>query len=95
MALGITTLLTYVPVPLGAAHQGGAMVLFTLMLGLLYTIKPTPSLGTFRWGVWVRRCVLGAGDVDVERGRRCCGFCCQEGGWEPRCVAVREARQSG
>ncbi|PSC75229.1 cytochrome c oxidase assembly COX15 [Micractinium conductrix] len=48
VALGITTLLTYVPVPLGAAHQGGAMVLFTLMLGLLYTIKPTPSLGTFR-----------------------------------------------
>lgn len=48
VALGITTLLTYVPVPLGAAHQGGAMVLFTLMLGLLYAIKPAPSLGTFR-----------------------------------------------
>lgn len=48
MALGITTLLTYVPVELGAAHQAGAMVLFTLMLGLLYTIKPAPSLGTFR-----------------------------------------------
>lgn len=26
VALGITTLLTYVPVSLGAAHQGGAMV---------------------------------------------------------------------
>ncbi len=48
VALGITTLLTYVPVPLGAAHQGGAMVLFTLMLSLLYAIKPAPSLGTFR-----------------------------------------------
>lgn len=48
MALGITTLLTHVPVPLGAAHQGGAMVLFTLMLGLLYSIRPGPSLGTFR-----------------------------------------------
>lgn len=48
VALGITTLLTYVPVPLGAAHQGGAMVLFTLALGLLYSIKPAPSLGTFR-----------------------------------------------
>lgn len=48
VALGITTLLTYVPVELGAAHQAGAMVLFTLMLGLLYTIKPAPSLGTFR-----------------------------------------------
>eukprot|EP00887_Chlorella_sp_A99_P004133 scaffold23.g4133.t1 len=48
VALGITTLLTYVPVPLGAAHQGGAMVLFTLMLGLLYALKPAPSLGTFR-----------------------------------------------
>ncbi|KAL4433045.1 hypothetical protein ABPG77_006472 [Micractinium sp. CCAP 211/92] len=48
VTLGITTLLTYVPVELGAAHQAGAMVLFTLMLGLLYTIKPAPSLGTFR-----------------------------------------------
>ncbi|PRW44507.1 cytochrome c oxidase assembly COX15 [Chlorella sorokiniana] len=48
VTLGITTLLTYVPVSLGAAHQGGAMVLFTLMLGLLYSIKPAPSLGTFR-----------------------------------------------
>ena len=54
VALGITTLLTYVPVPLGAAHQAGAMVLFTLMLSLLYSIKPAPSLGTFRWlGGWV------------------------------------------
>lgn len=48
VALGITTLLTYVPVPLGAAHQGTAMVLFTLMLGLMYSIKQAPSLGTFR-----------------------------------------------
>ncbi|KAI3428676.1 hypothetical protein D9Q98_007499 [Chlorella vulgaris] len=48
VTLGITTLLTYVPVSLGAAHQAGAMVLFTIMLGLLYSIKPAPSLGTFR-----------------------------------------------
>ena len=48
VALGITTLLTYVPVPLGAAHQSGALLLFTLTLGLLYSIKPAPSLSPFR-----------------------------------------------
>jgi hypothetical protein len=69
VALGITTLLTYVPVPLGAAHQAGAMVLFTLMLSLLYSIKPAPSLGTFRWVAgwfgWASSCGLGGGAVDI------------------------------
>lgn len=66
VALGITTLLTYVPVPLGAAHQGGAMVLFTLALGLLYAIKPAPSLGTFRRGAGPGR----GGAVVAQGGRR-------------------------
>jgi cytochrome c oxidase assembly protein subunit 15 len=40
VALGVTTLLTYVPVSLGAAHQGGAMVVFTAALGLLHSLRP-------------------------------------------------------
>lgn len=40
VTLGVTTLLTYVPAPLGAAHQAGAMVLFTAALGLLHSLRP-------------------------------------------------------
>ncbi len=43
--LGIATLLTFVPVPLGAAHQAGAMVVFTAILvalRLLYPPQPRP-----------------------------------------------------
>ena len=50
--LGIVTLLTFVPVPLGAAHQVGAMAVFTAILvalRLLYpvrsTLPPEPSSG--------------------------------------------------
>jgi cytochrome c oxidase assembly protein subunit 15 len=43
VALGITTLLTYVPAPLGAAHQAGAMVLFTMVLGLLHAVRPAAA----------------------------------------------------
>ena len=39
VALGITTLLLYVPVGLGAAHQAGALTLWTAYLGLLHTMK--------------------------------------------------------
>ena len=39
VALGITTLLLYVPVSLGAAHQAGAMVLWTVALGLIHSLK--------------------------------------------------------
>ena len=44
--LGIATLLTFVPVPLGAAHQAGAMVVFTaalVALRLLYRPPPRPA----------------------------------------------------
>ena len=43
--LGIVTLLTFVPVPLGAAHQIGAMAVFTAILvalRLLYPARATP-----------------------------------------------------
>lgn len=40
VTLGITTLLTYVPVSLGAAHQAGALALFTGVLTLLHSVRP-------------------------------------------------------
>jgi heme A synthase len=44
VTLGITTLLTYVPVSLGAAHQAGALALFTGMLTLVHSLRPaSPS----------------------------------------------------
>jgi hypothetical protein len=41
VTLGVATLLTYVPVSLGAAHQANALTLFTSMLVLLHTLRPT------------------------------------------------------
>ena len=48
VSLGVATLLTYVPVSLGSLHQAGAMTLFTIMLSLLYTVRPAPVLAPFR-----------------------------------------------
>ncbi|MDE0051230.1 MAG: COX15/CtaA family protein [Rhodospirillales bacterium] len=42
--LGIATLLTFVPVPLGAAHQAGAMVVFTAILAALRLLYPPAPL---------------------------------------------------
>ncbi|MFN9913720.1 MAG: COX15/CtaA family protein, partial [Pirellulaceae bacterium] len=39
--LGISTLLLHVPVILGALHQGGAIILLTLMLCLLFDGRKT------------------------------------------------------
>eukprot|EP01119_Soliformovum_irregulare_P011807 TRINITY_DN2996_c0_g1_i2.p1 TRINITY_DN2996_c0_g1~~TRINITY_DN2996_c0_g1_i2.p1 ORF type:complete len:440 (-),score=55.00 TRINITY_DN2996_c0_g1_i2:271-1590(-) len=39
VALGITTLLTFVPVPLAAAHQANALVLWTTLLTYLHRYK--------------------------------------------------------
>jgi cytochrome c oxidase assembly protein subunit 15 len=39
LALGISTLLLRVPVPLAALHQAGAVVVFTCALGLLYSLS--------------------------------------------------------
>ena len=44
VTLGITTLLTYVPVSLGSAHQAGALSLFTISLALIHSLRsPTAS----------------------------------------------------
>jgi len=43
VGLGITALLTYVPVALGSAHQATALLLFTKVLALLHTVRKGPS----------------------------------------------------
>ncbi|KAF3963193.1 hypothetical protein CMV_012396 [Castanea mollissima] len=45
VTLGISTLLSYVPVSLGTAHQAGALTLLTLMILLNHTVRrPSMSL---------------------------------------------------
>ncbi|XP_062081401.1 cytochrome c oxidase assembly protein COX15-like [Humulus lupulus] len=45
VTLGISTLLSYVPVSLGSAHQAGALTLMSLMILLIHTLrKPSPAL---------------------------------------------------
>uniref|UniRef100_A0A182RPD4 Cytochrome c oxidase assembly protein subunit 15 n=1 Tax=Anopheles funestus TaxID=62324 RepID=A0A182RPD4_ANOFN len=39
VALGITTLLTYVPVPLAASHQSGSLILLSLAIWLTHELK--------------------------------------------------------
>jgi len=39
VTLGITTLMHFVPVPLAAAHQAGALLLFTLALLLSHRLR--------------------------------------------------------
>jgi cytochrome c oxidase assembly protein subunit 15 len=42
--LGITTLLYAVPVALGAAHQGGALLVLTVVLYLVHELRVGKSL---------------------------------------------------
>jgi len=42
IALGITTLLMRVPVPLAALHQSGAVIVFTCALGVLHSVTRKP-----------------------------------------------------
>ncbi|KAJ7563917.1 hypothetical protein O6H91_03G130200 [Diphasiastrum complanatum] len=45
VTLGISTLLMYVPVSLGAAHQAGALTLFSIVIALLHSLRrPHPYL---------------------------------------------------
>jgi cytochrome c oxidase assembly protein subunit 15 len=43
VGLGIATLLTVVAVPVAAAHQAGAMVLFTIVLWALHALRAEPA----------------------------------------------------
>lgn len=45
IALGVATLLMQVPVALGAAHQGGAMVVFGILLWLNHELRVPPARG--------------------------------------------------
>jgi heme a synthase len=44
VTLGISTLLYAVPVPLGAAHQAGAVLLLTAAIVFRYTLRGTPAV---------------------------------------------------
>jgi cytochrome c oxidase assembly protein subunit 15 len=44
IGLGISTLLLAVPVTLGTAHQGGALVVFTLAIALNHALRSPPGL---------------------------------------------------
>lgn len=39
VTLGIATLLTYVPVSLGSAHQAGALTLFSIVIALMHSLR--------------------------------------------------------
>eukprot|EP01132_Coremiostelium_polycephalum_P004649 gene4649-5808_t len=43
VALGITTLLTFVPVSLGASHQAGSLTLLSIAIWLLHELKKLPK----------------------------------------------------
>ncbi len=43
LGLGISTLLLHVPVPLAAAHQGGALILFTITLFVTHELWRAPA----------------------------------------------------
>lgn len=44
VALGITTLLLYVPPTLGSLHQANALALMSVALGLLHTLRPSAHM---------------------------------------------------
>lgn len=48
VALGITTLLYLVPVPLAAAHQAGSVMLLSAMVHLLITMR-APGTASKMW----------------------------------------------
>ena len=48
VALGITTLLYLVPVPLAAAHQAGSVMLLSAMAHLLITMR-APGVASRAW----------------------------------------------
>lgn len=64
VGLGVSTLLTYVPVSLGALHQANALVLFSAALALLHSLRSplgaatpvarlfTPLAAAATVGVW-------------------------------------------
>jgi len=55
VALGISTLLYLVPVPLAAAHQAGSVMLLSAMVHILITMR-SPSKAARTWRhIWKRQ----------------------------------------
>ena len=54
VALGITTLLYLVPVPLAAAHQAGSVMLLSAMVHLLMTMR-APGMASRVWRPILRK----------------------------------------
>ena len=48
MALGISTLLLYVPVSLGSAHQAGALTLMSLAVAALHSLRGAGAVAALR-----------------------------------------------
>lgn len=73
VALGIATLLTYVPVTLGSAHQAGALTLFSVALALVHSLRAVPHVSPLGAAVQfftpaalaVAAGALGSGDVGI------------------------------
>lgn len=66
VTLGITTLLTLVPIPLAAAHQAGSVLLLTAMLGLLGSLK-RPSAAARLWFEARSRMLTSQGQQSLSR----------------------------
>ncbi|KAG0623141.1 hypothetical protein M758_3G151100 [Ceratodon purpureus] len=59
VTLGISTLLMYVPVSLGAAHQAGALTLFSIVLSLVHALRrPLPGSMAATQKLWASKVSL-------------------------------------
>ena len=59
VALGITTLLLHVPVPLASLHQCGSLALLSLVIGLMHTMGGSGAKGLSAVGAEVRSKLAG------------------------------------
>jgi cytochrome c oxidase assembly protein subunit 15 len=66
MCLGITTLLLYVPISAGVAHQGGGVIVWTSLLIMLHRLRLPVAATAAVPGVFSR--VVGAGAATVAAG---------------------------
>ena len=63
VALGITTLLLYVPTPLASLHQCGSLVLLSLVIGLVHVMGAKRAKGLTAVGAVIRRRLVGSIDA--------------------------------
>ena len=69
VALGVTTLLLYVPPTLGSLHQANALVLMSVALGLLHSLRPSAHMpaAVSRYGTQVALlAIAGVGAVVTQ-----------------------------